>query len=171
MVSARAGSSLRWLWLSAVVVGLDQLTKSLAVSYLTLHEPLAVVPFFNLTLTYNPGAAFSFLSDEGGWQRWLFIGLAVVVVTFLVLWLRKTPRGRIWLPLALALVLGGALGNLWDRVVLGEVVDFLDVYYGRWHWPAFNIADSAISVGAVMLLLSAFFSEERRTGDDSASPS
>lgn len=170
-MSAQTGNSLRWLWLSAAVVGLDQMTKSLAVSYLSLHEPLPVVPFFNLTLTYNPGAAFSFLSDEGGWQRWLFIALAIVVVTFLVLWLRKIPRGRVWLPLALALVLGGALGNLWDRVVLGEVVDFLDVYYDRWHWPAFNVADSAICIGAVMLLVSAFFPEERRAGDESASPS
>ena len=167
----REEGSLRWLWLSALVVALDQLSKHAAVAYLTLHEPLPVAPFVNLTLTYNPGAAFSFLSNMGGWQRWLFIGLAVVVVVFLVAWLRKIPRGRIWLPLALALVLGGALGNVWDRVAIGEVVDFLDLYYGRWHWPAFNIADSAIFVGAVMLLVSAFFPEERRTGDESTTPS
>lgn len=171
MVRAREGNSLRWLWLSAIVVGLDQLSKYLAVSYLTLHEPVPVMPFINFTLIYNPGAAFSFLSDKGGWQRWLFIVLAIVVVVFLVLWLRKIPRGRIWLPFALALVLGGAIGNLWDRVVIGEVVDFLDVYYDRWHWPAFNVADSAISVGAVMLLISAFFPEERATGDESTSTS
>ena len=144
----------RWLVLAAAVILLDQGTKHLATRLLDLHVPVPVAPFFNLTLTYNPGAAFSFLSDAGGWQRWLFSLLAVLVSVFIVLWLRRVPRGQVWLPLALALVLGGALGNLWDRLARGVVVDFIDLYYGSWHWPAFNVADSAISVGAVMLVIS-----------------
>ena len=156
---ARAPGTGRWfLWLglAGIIVTLDQWTKHLAGQQLVLHEPVAVLPFFNLTLTYNTGAAFSFLSDAGGWQRWVLSALAFIVSVVIAIWLRGIPRGQIWLPGALALVLGGAVGNLWDRLMLGVVVDFIDIYYGQWHWPAFNVADSAISVGAVMLMLSIF---------------
>jgi signal peptidase II len=147
---------LRWLWLALGVAIADQGSKLLAEHWLGVHEPVAVVPFFNLFLTYNTGAAFSFLRDAGGWQRWLFAALSVGVGVFIVVWLRRIPRDQQWLACALALVLGGAAGNLVDRLFRtgGGVVDFIDVYYGTWHWPAFNVADSAISIGAVMLVWS-----------------
>ncbi len=147
---------MRWLWLSVMVVVIDQLTKALASEMLALYEAVPVLPGFNLTLMHNTGAAFSFLSDEGGWQRWFFATVAVVVSAMLVLWLRRLSPGQRWLSVAIALVIGGALGNLWDRFMLGYVIDFIDVYAGHWHWPAFNIADSAITVGAAMLLIDAF---------------
>ncbi len=147
---------MRWLWLALGVAIADQGSKLLAEHWLGVHEPVAVVPFFNLFLTYNTGAAFSFLRDAGGWQRWLFAALSVGVSVFIVVWLRRIPRDEKWLACALALVLGGAAGNLVDRLFRagGGVVDFIDVYYASWHWPAFNVADSAISIGAVMLLWS-----------------
>lgn len=152
---------LKWLWLSLLVIVLDQATKAVASAYLGLHEPVAIIPMFNLTLLHNTGAAFSFLGNAGGWQRWLFVVIALAVSSGLVWWLRQLPRTDTWLAIALALVLGGALGNVWDRVYLGYVVDFIDVYYGSHHWPAFNVADSAISVGAVMLLLDALRGRRR----------
>jgi signal peptidase II len=145
----------KWLWLSAVVVALDRVTKELASGMLALHEPVPVLPSFNLTLMHNPGAAFSFLSDAAGWQRWFFTIIAIAVSAGLVVWLRRLDASQRWLAIALALVVGGALGNVWDRLTLGYVVDFIQVYYGRWYWPAFNIADSAISIGAAMLLIDA----------------
>ena len=153
--------SLRWLWLAVAVVLVDQGSKLLAESLLIPHEPVAVLPSLNLYLTYNTGAAFSFLRDAGGWQRWLFAGLSIGVSVFIVLWLRRIPGYEKWLPCALALVLGGAIGNLVDRLwrAGGGVVDFIDVYYGTWHWPAFNAADSAITVGAIMLGWSALRGE------------
>ncbi len=153
---------LRWLWLSALIVVLDQGSKQLASAYLELGQPVPVVPYFYLTLLHNTGAAFSFLSSAGGWQRWFFAVLALVVSAVLVVWLARLPRDSRWLALALALVLGGALGNVVDRVVLGYVVDFIQVYlpFLPWRifnpWPAFNVADSAISVGAVMLVIDTF---------------
>lgn len=154
---SRGQNSLRWLWLSFAIVIVDQGSKQLAEHLLVVHEPVAVLPFFNLFLTYNTGAAFSFLRDAGGWQRWLFAALSIGVGVFIVIWLRRIPGTQKWLACALALVLGGAVGNLIDRLFRsdGGVVDFVDIYYGTWHWPAFNVADSAISVGAVMLLVSA----------------
>jgi len=153
----RQQTSLRWLWLALAVVVVDQGSKQLAEHLLLKHDPIAVLPSFNLFLTYNTGAAFSFLRDAGGWQRWLFATLSIGVSVFIVFWLRRIPAGQKWLACALALVLGGAVGNLIDRLfrVDGAVVDFIDVYYGTWHWPAFNVADSAISIGAVMLVWSA----------------
>ena len=152
---------LKWLWLSAGVIVLDQITKVLASAHLVLHDPVPVLPLFNLTLMHNSGAAFSFLSQAGGWQRWFFVVVAIGVSVALIWWLHQLQRNQRWLAVALALVLGGALGNVWDRVTLGYVVDFVDVYYGSWHWPAFNVADSAISVGAVMLLVDAFRGERK----------
>ena len=153
---------LRWLWLSALLLVLDQGTKQLASAFLELRQPVLVVPNFYLTLLHNTGAAFSFLSDAGGWQRWFFAALAFIVSLVIVVWLARLPRGSRWTAIALALVLGGALGNLVDRVVLGYVVDFIQIYlpFLPWRifnpWPAFNVADSAIAVGAVMLVVDSF---------------
>jgi len=144
--------ALRWLWLSLAVILLDHLTKWLATSLLAYATPVAVLPVFDLTLLHNTGAAFSFLAGAGGWQRWFFALVALGVSAYLVLWLKRTPASQRWLACALALVLGGALGNLVDRVLLGYVVDFISVHWGRHYYPAFNIADSAITAGAVMLL-------------------
>lgn len=142
--------------MSTVVVVLDQASKSLASAYLVVGKPISLLPMLNLSLAHNRGAAFSLFSDAGGWQRWLFVVLAVVVGTVLVLWLRRLPPSPRFEPCALALVLGGALGNLWDRLHAGAVVDFIDFYYGRSHFPAFNVADSAICVGAAMLVWTAW---------------
>ncbi|HLA74547.1 MAG TPA: signal peptidase II [Gammaproteobacteria bacterium] len=146
----------KWLWLSVLVIVLDQLTKYWASQALQLHEPVAVLPFFNFTLMHNTGAAFSFLNQAGGWQRWFFITIALIVSTVIVLWIRRLPATERWMALALSLIAGGALGNVWDRIQHGYVVDFIDLYYQNWHWPAFNVADSAITVGAVMLVLESF---------------
>ena len=143
----------------------DQATKYWAVASLTLHDPVAVAPLVNLTLTYNAGAAFSFLGSAGGWQRWLFIGLSSVISVFLLVWLYRLPKSKRWLSAALALILGGAIGNLWDRLTIGRVVDFVDLYYGSWHWPAFNVADSAICVGAVVLLVTSFGEQASDTNE------
>ncbi len=153
---------MKWLWLSVVVVCLDQFTKVLASHYLQLNDPIAILPGFSLTLMHNTGAAFSFLSQASGWQRWFFIGLAITVSIVIVVWLVRLPAEKRWLACALALILGGAIGNVWDRVMLSYVIDFIDVYYRDWHWPAFNVADSAISVGAVMVIIDALcFSEKK----------
>jgi signal peptidase II len=146
---------LKWLWLSVVVIALDQFTKYLASSYLAYQQPVSVIPFFDLTLMYNRGAAFSFLSSAGGWQRWFFTAMALFVSVAIVFWIKRLESSQRWLAAALALVLGGALGNVWDRIVLGHVVDFIDLYYAQWHWPAFNLADSAIFIGAVILVVDA----------------
>lgn len=153
----RVKGMLPWLMLAALVVLLDQGSKALALQALNLHEPLAVMPGFNLTLTYNTGAAFSFLSDASGWQRWFFIGFAALVSVILLVWLYRLPAMTRWLPCALGFILGGALGNLWDRLAHGYVVDFIQVYYQQWYWPAFNIADSAITIGAIMLIIDALW--------------
>lgn len=152
---------LKWLWLSVVVVVLDQLTKAVAVAGLVQGQPLRIIPSFNLTLIYNTGAAFSFLSTADGWQRWLFAGIAIVVSVIIIGWLRTLDTTAYWQAAALALILGGALGNLWDRLALGHVVDFIDIYYGRAHWPAFNIADAAITLGVLMLIIDALLGMKR----------
>lgn len=148
--------NLLWLLLSLIVVVLDQWTKQLATTHLLYANPVEVMPMLNWTLLHNTGAAFSFLSDAGGWQRWFFTILAIVVSVVLLVWIYRLRPQQRWLAVALALVLGGAIGNVWDRIYLGYVIDFIDVYYNDWHWPAFNIADSAITVGAVMLLIDSF---------------
>lgn len=152
-----------WLWLAAAVIVLDQISKFVITRYLNLYESISLLPFLNFTLLHNTGAAFSFLADAGGWQRWFFIFLGLAVSMAIVVWLRKMPaREHRWLAAALALILGGALGNVIDRAVHGYVVDFIDFYYGTWHWPAFNVADSAITVGAVMLIIDSLFLAQRR---------
>ena len=143
-----------WLLLSALVIALDQLTKHIALALLQPLQPREVIPgFLNWTLAFNTGAAFSFLHDAGGWQRWLFSALAIAVCGVLVVWLRRLPRADWRTALPLALVIGGALGNLVDRLRFGHVTDFIEVYHRQWSWPAFNVADSAISVGAVLLIV------------------
>ena len=147
-------NALSWLALSAVIIALDQLTKHIALGALQPYAPHEVIPgFLNWTLAFNTGAAFSFLHDAGGWQRWLFSALAVTVSLVLIVWLRRLPRSDWRTALPLSLVIGGALGNLIDRVRFGHVTDFIEVYHEQWSWPAFNIADSAICVGAVLLIV------------------
>ena len=149
-----------WLWLSLAVIGLDQATKFLATRFLELYERVEVLPVLDFTLLHNTGAAFSLLAGASGWQRWFFIGLAITVSVVLVVWIWRAPRGDKLLPLALSLILGGALGNVIDRIVHGYVVDFIHLHWGAAYFPAFNIADSAITVGAALLILDAF--RERR---------
>lgn len=155
--------NLKWLWLALLVIVLDLASKAFVTAHMTLGQSLDVLPVFSWTLAHNYGAAFSFLHDAGGWQRWFFGGIAVVVSIGIVLWLLRLPvQGARFLACALMLVLGGALGNLYDRMTLGYVVDFIHVHYGSWHFPAFNIADSGITVGAIMLVIDAFFFEKAR---------
>lgn len=141
-----------WAWITILVIVFDQLTKILADQFLQYHQSVELIPMFNLTLMYNKGAAFSFLANAGGWQRWFFLILTSAVSIFIYLWLRKLKTHQILQYSALALILGGAIGNLIDRAIYGHVIDFLDVYYQQHHWPAFNIADSAITVGAILLI-------------------
>lgn len=145
--------SLPWFALAAAVVVVDQLTKWWALAVLPLQRPVEVAPFFNLTLVYNRGAAFSFLAGAGGWQRVFFIVLAVAIAIVIAVWLARSAWRRRGLAAALAPILGGAIGNVIDRVRFGYVVDFLDFHAAGWHWPAFNVADSAITLGAVALLV------------------
>ena len=154
---------LKWLWLSVLVIVLDQICKFLASHYLQLHVPVNLLPGLSLTLMHNTGAAFSFLSNAGGWQRWFFVLLTAIVSIVIVIWLIKLSREQRWVACALALILGGALGNLYDRILLGHVIDFIDVYYRDYHWPAFNIADSAITCGAVMLIIDAVWFDKNKS--------
>lgn len=144
---------LRWCWLSIIVVLLDQASKYWALTGLIPYQSYSVWPFFNFTLMFNRGAAFGFLSGSGALATWLFAAVAVVMSIVILFWLNKLPRTQAWTACALALILGGALGNLLDRIARHEVIDFLDFYWGTWHFPAFNLADAAISVGAVMLFI------------------
>lgn len=153
--AAKTGMLL-WIWISAVVIVLDQITKYFASAYLELYSPVPVFPLFNLTLAHNPGAAFSFLAGADGWQRWFFSTIAVLVSVVMCVWLHRMKKKELWLAISVALILGGALGNVIDRILLGYVVDFLDFYWGQAHFPAFNVADMAISVGAFMMAIDVF---------------
>ena len=144
----------RWLLLAAAVIALDLATKAMIVARFQEGEALPVTSFMSLVLAYNTGAAFSFLAGAAGWQRWLFAGIAVIASGVLIYLIRR--GGSRMLLLGLSLILGGALGNLWDRIVLGHVTDFLLFHYRGWSWPAFNVADSAITVGAGLLILDSF---------------
>jgi signal peptidase II len=156
-------TGLVWLWLSAAIVALDQVTKWMVVQRFELYERVELLPVLGLTRLHNTGAAFSFLADAGGWQRWFFIMLALAISILVVAWLRRLPAlGRSWLASALALVLGGAVGNVIDRMVYGYVVDFVSVHYERWFFPAFNVADSAITVGAIVLLIESVMAGDGR---------
>lgn len=157
---------LRLLWISVLVVVLDQISKYSIVLAFDEFEVLTVWPVFNLTLVYNTGAAFSFLADAGGWQRGFLISVSLIVTTVMLVWLsRLSPHERLsgW---GLALVIGGAIGNLIDRVVLGKVVDFLQWHWQGWYFPSFNLADSAITLGVILLLLDGFFFAGRQDAAD-----
>ncbi|EPJ85289.1 lipoprotein signal peptidase [Pseudomonas sp. CFII64] len=156
---------LAWLWLSVLILVIDQASKYYFENTLSLYQQIIVFPdYFSWTLAYNTGAAFSFLADSSGWQRWLFALIAVVVSAVLVVWLKRLGRDETWLAVALALVLGGALGNLYDRIALGHVIDFIFVHWrNEYRFPAFNVADSAITVGAIMLALDMF--KSKKTGE------
>ena len=156
-MAARFGK-LAWLWLSLFIIVADQVTKHWFDANFDLYQQLIVIPdLFSWTLAYNRGAAFSFLASESGWQRWFFAAIALSVSVVLVVWLKRLKSNETWLAIALALVLGGAIGNLYDRVVLGHVVDFILVHWKtQWYFPAFNIDDSAIKLGAIMLALDMF---------------
>ncbi|PPK77391.1 signal peptidase II [Methylobacter tundripaludum] len=147
---------LKWLWLSLLALVLDQGSKLAIAGSMKLYESIQIMPFFKLTYVHNTGAAFSFLSEAGGWQRWFFAGLALAISVVIAVWLTRLKKHETLLAVALALVLGGAVGNLIDRLAYGYVIDFLDVYYESWHWPAFNIADSAITLGVVLMLAESF---------------
>jgi signal peptidase II len=153
----------RWFLLAAAVVAADQATKSMILARFNLGEGVVLAPFFNLVLVYNKGAAFSFLSDAPGWQTPLLVGFAVVAMGVVSYLLVRSPQRTI-VSAGLALILGGALGNVIDRLRFGQVVDFLDFHAAGWHWPAFNVADSAITVGAVLLILDGFRKNEGRAG-------
>ena len=169
--SVRNGpGAVRWYVLAALVVALDQYTKGLASTALQYGRPVEVLPWFNLTLQHNTGAAFSFLSGASGWQRYALSGVAVVVSLVLVVWLYRMPRSNVLLAVGLGLILGGAIGNVWDRVTLGWVVDFISVHWGgQYFFPAFNIADSAITIGAGCILLDGFRAGGRENGETSES--
>ena len=154
---SQGAGMLRWLWLSLIVIVLDQATKQWFESSFMVYEVVNVLPFFNLTLVYNEGAAFSFLSDQSGWQRWFLAAVAAVVTSVLVLWLRGLQQQEKLTAISLGLIIGGAVGNLIDRLLFGHVIDFLDFYIGQYHWPAFNIADSAIFIGVVLMIYDVLF--------------
>ncbi len=160
----------RWLFLSLIVILTDQATKQFAEAMLIPYQAVTVLPFFDLTLMYNKGAAFSFLSDQGGWQRWFFVMIALLVTAVLIGWLRRLKAQEKWVAISLSLIIGGAIGNVIDRILFGQVIDFVDMYYtaesclpgfarlaNECHWPAFNVADSAIFVGVAIMLIDAFF--------------
>ncbi|MGD8348331.1 MAG: signal peptidase II [Gammaproteobacteria bacterium] len=150
----RARSQMKWLWISLVVLVLDQIAKQIAERLLTPHTAVEVMPFFDWYLTYNTGAAFSFLASAGGWQRWLFTAIAIVISGIILQWLRNLAPEEKLTAISLSLILGGAIGNLIDRIYLGHVIDYIQVWLGSYPFPAFNIADAAISIGAIMLILS-----------------
>ena len=156
-------TALIWVWLSVIVVALDQLTKWLVVANFELYEIRPVGPFLDLTRLHNEGAAFGILANAGGWQRWFFLALAGAIGIAIVVWLRSLPaRGQYWLAIGLALILGGALGNAWDRFFDGFVVDYLHFHWGDAYFPAFNVADIAITTGAGMLIIDALLESRRR---------
>lgn len=149
------------LGVSLLVMLLDQLSKQVALAQLTPHHLVKVMPYFDWYLTFNRGAAFSFLAQAGGWQRWFFTITTVIISTVILVWMKNLPRSDRGTAIGLSLILGGAIGNLIDRVYLGYVIDFIQVWIGSYPWPAFNLADAAISVGAVVLILGNFTGNQK----------
>lgn len=147
---------LKWLWLTLLALVLDQASKLSVAGSMQLYQSIPVLPSFNITYVHNTGAAFSFLSAEGGWQRWFFAGLAMVMSTVLAIWLLKLEKHEKVMAAALSLILSGAIGNLIDRLLYGYVIDFFDFYYGTSHFAVFNVADAAISIGAFLMFLDSF---------------
>ncbi|TKI08715.1 signal peptidase II [Martelella alba] len=163
MKKSLTSTGLRWLWLTVAVLIVDLGTKQWIMQHFMLHETVAVMPFINLFYAQNYGAAFSFLADKGGWQRWLF-ALIALGIALALLWMmyRADYRQRLS-NCAYALILGGAIGNLSDRLVHGVVIDFIDFYVNDWHWPTFNVADSAICIGAALIVLDGFLRPSDKT--------
>ena len=149
-------TGLRWLWLTVILLVIDQVTKHWVAGTFEYQETLEVLPFFNLYYIHNTGAAFSFLADQGGWQRWFFTGIASIASIVFVVWMAKTPKEQKLLSLSFALILSGALGNLIDRSLFGYVIDFLDFHWNGSHFAAFNVADSVIFIGAALMILDSF---------------
>lgn len=165
-----SSTALKTIWLAVLVIVFDQLTKYIAVSNLTFAEPVAVLPHLNWTLAYNYGAAFSFLADMGGWQRWFFAGLAFVITAVLLFWLSKLPNKFTAETWGINLVIGGAVGNVIDRIIEGRVTDFIDFYIGSWHYATFNVADIAITFGAGLLILSELFLKPKTDNREESLP-
>ncbi|TKB50192.1 signal peptidase II [Ferrimonas aestuarii] len=159
-------SGLRWMWVALLALILDQASKLAVMANFELYESLPLIPYLNMTYVHNTGAAFSFLADAGGWQRWAFAGFALVVTVALTVMLRRQSTSLWRLNLSYTLIIGGAIGNVIDRLAYGYVVDFIDFYVGSWHWPAFNIADAAICVGAALMILDSLL-ESRRPKESS----
>lgn len=156
MTSLFTETGLRWLWLTIICLFADQVTKQLVANNMDLYQSIDILPFFNITYVHNPGAAFSFLADQGGWQRWFFTAIAAIASIVFIVWLAKTPKQQKLLSVAFALMLSGAVGNLIDRVLFGYVIDFIDFYGFGYRFPAFNIADSMIFIGAALMILDSF---------------
>ncbi len=154
-------SGLVWIWIAVLIIGFDRFSKIWALKHLIFAEPLSLLPFFNLTLLFNKGAAFSFLNHAAGWQHFVLGGLAIVVSMGIIVWLKSLPARAVWMNIALNFILGGALGNAWDRALYGYVVDYFDFHLGDWHFAIFNFADSAICIGAFMLIVSWFRQEKK----------
>ncbi|MCD6039548.1 MAG: lipoprotein signal peptidase [Gammaproteobacteria bacterium] len=144
-------TGLCWLWVAVIVFILDYATKFLAKKYLVVDYAVAVMPGFNLALSFNKGAAFSFLKDQSGWQIWFLGSISIIVSLGILIWLSRLSKRDVWRSIALSLIVGGAVGNLLDRIIQGQVTDFVQLYISHFYWPTFNIADSAICIGAVML--------------------
>lgn len=155
--------NLVWLLLTLVVIVLDQITKQLIITNLQYGQPLELLPILNLTLVHNPGAAFSFLSSADGWQRWLFTGIAIIVSLYILFWMLRTEKQDLAIRIGLALVLGGAIGNLLDRLIYGFVIDFIQVHYGPWYFPDFNLADSSITIGAGFIIWAILLASNKKT--------
>ncbi|MGF1910493.1 signal peptidase II [Vibrio kasasachensis] len=156
-------SGVRWLWLALILFVAD-----IAIKYVVMNNmgygwknSIEILPFFNLTYVHNYGAAFSFLSDQSGWQRWFFTAIAFAVTAMLTYWMSKLPAKEKWNNIAYAMIIGGAIGNVYDRIMHGYVVDYLHFYIGDFHWPAFNLADSTICIGAAMIILDGFISKDK----------
>ncbi len=161
-----SASPLRWLWISLLVIVLDQLSKQIAEHMLPLRDPVTVFSWFDWYLTYNTGAAFSFLAGAGGWQRWFFTIVAIIISGVILQWLRKLPNEDRITAISLCLILGGAIGNVIDRLLFGHVIDFIQVWLGSYPYPAFNIADSSIFCGAVILVASSFITGNSEKQDE-----
>jgi len=150
-------TGLWWCWVAVAVFVADQVTKHMILDSFRLGQVEPITGFFNLVFVLNPGAAWSFLADAGGWQRWFFTGVSIFASVLIMGWLYTLPKTERWTSVSLVMILGGALGNLYDRVVYGAVVDFLDFHWSGYHFPAFNVADAAITIGAVMMIIDMFF--------------
>lgn len=159
-------SSLQWLWITAIFLIIDQISKQWVAGSMELYQSINILPFFNITYAQNHGAAFSFLADQGGWQRWFFTSIAAIASVVFLIWLKRTPKEQPILAASLACMLSGALGNLIDRSLFGYVIDFLDFYVKGYHWPTFNVADSIIFVGAALMIIDSFMQDKANKVND-----